>query len=67
VSGVLVSGGPLEGVLDKGVLSFGDAVERIVLTHGHCGCRWCDGGTRVEHLYERRGDGVFVYRGRVGT
>lgn len=56
-----MSGGPLEGVLEVVV-----EVERmIVLTHVRCACEWCAGeGERVEHLYERREDGVFVYQGR---
>lgn len=64
MGGVLVEGGPLEGVLDIGVIGLTEDVETIRLTHRWgCVCKWCDGRAVVVHLYRRNEVGVFVFDG----
>lgn len=62
---LLLDGGPAEGALDLRVFPppVPQVVERLEVTHVHCGCGWCEQveGDRVVHIYETQAAGVLKY------
>lgn len=61
----LLCGGPAQGVVETQATSADGRFWTINVAHVNCACEWCAKveGAAVEHVYERRDDDVFAYRG----